>query len=76
MNEKEKKQQKTRDAINKLLLAGAATGSGTLISSPRAEAIDVTTVNTNITSIITNTNAAADVAWPIGAALMALTVIG
>lgn len=70
------KQQKTRDTLNKMLLVGASsTGTALTYNSP-ASAIDIATVTTDITTIVTNTDAAADVAWPIGAALMALAVIG
>lgn len=60
-----KEQQKTRDALNKLLLVGVAgtTATGaTIVFSDRADAIDIATVNTDITSIITNTDTTADVA--------------
>lgn len=73
MNEK---QQKRKNSLDKLPIVGIAATGATLANSSSVSAIDITAVNTDITSIITNTDAAADVAWPIGGAIIALTIIG
>ncbi|MGA8896005.1 MAG: hypothetical protein WB539_11920 [Planktothrix agardhii] len=62
------------------LMRGAIVGSTTaagvaLYNQEQAQAIDITEVNSAMTSIATNSDSVADVAFPVGAAILALSVI-
>lgn len=63
------------DYIRKSLVLASGAGAGVAFHSNQALAIDIGDVNSAMTTIIGNTDTAADSALPIGAALLALAVI-
>jgi hypothetical protein len=57
-------------------IVGTTTAAGVaLYNQQQAQAIDIAEVNTAMTSIATNSDSVADIAFPIGAAIVALTII-
>ena len=64
------------DFLMRGAIVGTTTATGVaLYNQEQAQAIDIAEVNTAMTSIASNSDAVADVAFPVGAAIVALTII-
>ena len=64
------------DFLMRGAIVGTTTAAGVaLYNQEQAQAIDLAEVNTAMTSIASNSDAVADVAFPLGAAILALSVI-
>ena len=75
--QEEKKYALTLDGKVVGIATATVAGSAMILAETQpAEALDVAEVNTTMNLIITNTDAAADIAFPIGAALLAFATIG
>lgn len=73
------KQQKNNNQAYNFIMRGAIVGgtatAGAMAISQNAQAIDIATVNTELSSIATNADGIADTAFPIGAAIVGLGII-
>ena len=63
------------DLVVNGVVAGTV-GTGIILAASSAQALTVQQVSTTMTSIVTNVDATADIAFPIGAALLAFGAIG
>ena len=63
------------DFLMRGAIVGGTTAAGLAIYNQPAQAIDIAEVNSAMTSIASNSDSVADVAFPIGAAILALSVI-
>ena len=66
----------TYDLVIGSAIVGSTIGATIALTSQPGQALTVQQVSTTMTSIVTNVDATADIAFPIGAALLAFGAIG